>query len=176
MPITIEGTPFSTSAVKRMALPSDCVRTRPDRFPRPSPKGTPIKLAIPRMRAEPTMALAIPPPDFAYRLRHLGQKRPVDRSNAAIDEVAEDGDQRRQHEEYRQNRHASHDVIGNAAAQTDGRHRMARGGRRWPQTFPLAGWPRVTLHTRSCASAFTMMVTRNSARPISINDEGKYRQ
>src|SRR5208282_6511924 len=35
----------------------------------------------------------------------------------------------------------------------------------------LAGWPRVTLHTMSRASALTTIVTKNSARPISINAE-----
>src|ERR1700690_933625 len=39
------------------------------------------------------------------------------------------------------------------------------------QAMLRAGWPRVTLHTMSRASALITMVTKNSARPISIKAE-----
>src|SRR5271156_2931835 len=62
MPITIEGTPFSTSAVKRTMSPK---RLRPNsarKIPAPTPRGTPRMLARARMNADPTIAFAIPPP------------------------------------------------------------------------------------------------------------------
>src|SRR6185437_1233149 len=62
MPITMDGTPLSTSAVKRMASPK---RLRPyseRKTPAPMPSGTPMALAMPRITPEPRMALAMPPP------------------------------------------------------------------------------------------------------------------
>jgi len=62
IPITIEGTPFRTSAVNLTSRPS---RPRPNsaRYtPAPIPMGTPIQLAIARIIIEPRIPFAIPPP------------------------------------------------------------------------------------------------------------------
>src|SRR5580658_571466 len=62
-PITIEGTPFSTSAVNRIAFASVVPRPNSARkIPPPIPIGMPIKLANPSSTPEPTMEFAIPPP------------------------------------------------------------------------------------------------------------------
>ena len=64
MPITMEGTPLSTSAVKRTALASLVPRPNSARkMPPAMPTGIPIRLPTPSRIAEPAMALAMPPPD-----------------------------------------------------------------------------------------------------------------
>src|SRR5881394_1263281 len=62
MPMTIDGVPLSTSAMKRTSQPS-----RPEPYsaryiPAPTPSGTPMIAARPTTMPVPTMALATPPP------------------------------------------------------------------------------------------------------------------
>jgi hypothetical protein len=62
MPTTMEGTPESTSAVKRIASPSR-VSPRSARYtPAPTPSGTPMRQAIPTMYKVPAMPFPTPPP------------------------------------------------------------------------------------------------------------------
>jgi hypothetical protein len=64
MPITMEGTPLSTSAVKRTALASLVPRPNSARkMPPAMPMGTPIRLPTANRIADPAIALAMPPPD-----------------------------------------------------------------------------------------------------------------
>ena len=63
MPITIDGTPFNTSAVNLTALASLVPRPNSARkMPPAIPTGTPIRLPTASRIAEPAMALAMPPP------------------------------------------------------------------------------------------------------------------
>ena len=60
----MDGTPFSTSEVNRTILPKRLPRPNSERYiPAPIPIGTPIRLAIPRIKTDPAMAFAIPPPN-----------------------------------------------------------------------------------------------------------------
>ena len=108
---------------------------------------------------------------FAHRFRSLRQESPVDRADAAVDQIGEDREQRHQHEDDGQNRHAGHDMVGDTAPQSDRRNACAARHFGRSQALALEGWPRVTVQTSSRASAFTTIVTRNSARPISIKAE-----
>src|SRR5882724_4259488 len=62
MPITTEGTPFNASAVKRTILPNLFRPYSAKKTPAPIPNGTPIRLAKPKSRSDPTIALPMPPP------------------------------------------------------------------------------------------------------------------
>ncbi len=77
------------------------------------------------------------PARFAHRLRSLGEEGPVDRPDAAIDKVGEYRKQRHQHQDDGKHGHAGHDMVGDAAPQSDGRRRYAArkdvcGLRHWP--------------------------------------------
>ena len=117
------------------------------------------------------MAFAIPPPDFAHGFWSLREKGPVDRADAAVDEIGKYREQRRQHQDHCKHGHSGHDVVGDAAPQGNGRHGVQRGTFWSSQAFALEGWPRVTVQTSKRASALTTIVTRNRARPISMSDE-----
>src|SRR5579884_4013091 len=60
--MTMEGTPFNTSAVKRTMLPHLFLPYSARKTPEPIPSGTPIRLATASNSMEPTIALAMPPP------------------------------------------------------------------------------------------------------------------
>src|SRR6266403_1366997 len=98
---------------------------------------------------------------LAHRLRSLGQERKIDRADALINQIGKDGEERYQHDDD-----GDRGRIGVRI-----RHVMSG---MLCQAMLLAGCPRVTLHTMSRASALTTIVTKNSAKPISIKAE-RYR-
>ena len=71
----------------------------------------------------------------------LSKERPINRSHAAVNDVAKDRNQRSQHQQHGQNSHACHDTVGDATAPTDRLHwSLSRGGGHWLRHFPsLAG-------------------------------------
>jgi hypothetical protein len=143
--------------------------TRPDRRPRQCPAGIPIRLAIARMIPEPTMEFAMPPPVSPTGTGDVRKERPVQRAGALVDQVAQHGDQRHQHHNRAQDGERRHQVVGEVAARLEQPLVICGTDRkRWHQAV-LAVLPRVTAHTSSRAIAFTTMVTRKSARPISIS-------
>ncbi len=62
MPITIEGTPFKTSAVNRTSDPNVLLPYSARYTPAITPTGTANAEATPMRISVPTIALAIPPP------------------------------------------------------------------------------------------------------------------
>src|SRR5256885_11230112 len=95
-------------------------------------------------------------------LRQLREEAPIQRADAAINEIAKDRDQRRNHQNGGDCHRSCSRGVGDPPAKADAiaTHDYANA---------LAGMPRVTLHTSRRASAFTIMVTRNRASPISIS-------
>src|ERR1700677_2313774 len=70
---------------------------------------------------------------FAYRFWGLREEGPVDGTDAAINQISEDGEQRHQHQNYREHGDSGHYVIGDATPQCDGRDGVLDPGfRHWP--------------------------------------------
>ncbi len=61
-PTTMDGVPFMTSATKRVIFASRVPEYSAQKMPAPTPRGSPIRLAMPTMIKVPTIALATPPP------------------------------------------------------------------------------------------------------------------
>src|SRR5580704_15180122 len=61
---------------------------------------------------------------LAYRSRSLSEKSPVDRTDAAVEKVAKDSNKWREHQDDREHGEAGHQMIDEAAAQSNGRDRM----------------------------------------------------
>src|SRR6266403_927687 len=125
---------------------------------------------------------------LTHRLRSLGQERKIDRADALINQIGKDGEERHQHDDDGERGNAGHRAVDYTPPQADGRNTDVRNQDRCRlgvhirhvmsgmlcQAMLLAGCPRVTLHTMSRASALTTIVTKNSAKPISIKAE-RYR-
>ena len=93
---------------------ASCGRIPRDRCPRRCPAELPIKLAISRMKTDPTMAFAMPPPTSPGGFGVCVRKAQLIEPMPLIDQVAEDRDQRHQHQDHG----------------TDGRHRDQRNSGR----------------------------------------------
>ena len=119
MPITIEGTPFSTSAVKRIAA-AEAIASKLSQIDAGADSERHTDHAgdsEDQHRADDRIGHAAA--RLSDRLGSLRQEGPVDGTHAAIHQIAEDGNQRGQDQQDRQDRHAGHEVIGNAASPTD---------------------------------------------------------
>src|SRR5215471_2365470 len=90
MPMTIDGTPFSTSAVKRI---------RSANRPRPNSEGNTHDTSQAENQDRAANRIGHPAARFTYWLRSLGQKCPVQRSKALVEQVSEDGNEWQQYQQ-----------------------------------------------------------------------------
>ena len=63
-----------------------------------------MALAAPTMINVPTIALAMPPPILADRLRHVREEMPLERRPAQLEQVEQDEEERQRGDQRRQAR------------------------------------------------------------------------
>ena len=177
----MEGTPLRTSAVKRTALASLVPRpnsARIDAAADADGNADQAGEAEKSDRADDGVGHAAA--GLAYRLGNLGEEVEIQRAGALDDEVDEDCHQRQNDQERRQHRQTSRGLVDEPAEPRTQFEFLLHCSLPIPflshcrsvsllLNVASAGAPRVTAQTSRRAIAFTMMVTINSARPISIS-------
>ena len=114
--MTIEGTPLSTSAVKRMAFASLVAASELRKIDAgANSNGNPDKARQTQQNPRPDDRVGHASADLAHGLGILRKKRKIERTRALVKQVGEDGDQRRNHQRRRQDRQPRHQVVRRAA-------------------------------------------------------------